>query len=166
MRSFVQSSATSLPLTGPSFEAPLATRYASLGNPLDNQPLLFGCQLLPPSQGTPLDPSPGPHSFFSVHNDSLLLSSQARDQVTQALQNGWADSTLKRYSGSIKQYVRFCDAERVPEHLRFPADEFVLCAFAASSFGKHAGGTPWGRLSALKAWHTTHNVRWNGSPRL
>jgi hypothetical protein len=42
----------------------------------------------------------------------------------------------------------------------------VLCAFAASSLGKHAGGTPRGHLSALKAWHTAHNVSWNGSARL
>jgi hypothetical protein len=111
-------------------------------------------------------PSSDPHSFFNVHNDSLLLSPQAKNHVTQAIQGGWANSTIKRYSGTIKQFIRFCDAERVPEHLRFPADEFVLCAFAASSFGKHAGGTPRSRLSALKAWHLAHNVEWKGSSRL
>lgn len=114
-----------------------------------------------------LDPLPtDPHSFFNVHDDSLLLSPRARGYVTQAIQGSWADSTVKRYSGTIKQFIRFCDAERVPVHLRFPADEFVLCAFAASSFGKHAGGTPRSRLSALKAWHFAHNVEWKGSSRL
>lgn len=83
-----------------------------------------------------------------------------------AIQGSWAESTLKRYSGTIKQFIRFCDSERIPEHLRFPADEFVLCAFAASSFGRHAGGTPRSRLSALKVWHATHNVEWKGSSRL
>ena len=48
----------------------------------------------------------------------------------------------------------------------FPADEFVLCTFMASSFGRHAGGTPRSRLSALKAWHATHNIEWKGSSRL
>ena len=109
-----------------------------------------------------------PHhpSFFNVHSDSLLLSAHARDRVTRAISHGWANSTVNRYSGTIKQFLRFCDKERVPEHLRFPADEFVLCAFLASSLGKHAGSTPRARLSALKAWHTTHNVEWKGSARL
>jgi hypothetical protein len=106
------------------------------------------------------------HPFFSIHNDTLLLSSQAKGDITRAIQGSWATSTLKRYTGSIKQYIRFCDAERIPEHLRFPADEFVLCAFAASSLGRHAGGTPRSRLSALKAWHLTQNVEWKGSARL
>jgi hypothetical protein len=107
-----------------------------------------------------------PHCFFSVRNDTLLLSSQTKDCVTRAIRGSWADSTLKRYTGTIKQYIKFCDTERVPERLRFPADEFILCAFAASSFGRHAGGTPRSRISALKAWHTTHNVEWRGSSRL
>jgi hypothetical protein len=124
MRSFVQSSATSLPLAESSSEGAPYNHYATRRTPSDNQLLPFGCQLLPPTRQTALDPSPGSHTFFNLHDDSLLLSSHARDQVSQAIQNGWADSTLKRYSGSIKQYIRFCDAERVPEHLRFPADEF------------------------------------------
>ena len=105
-------------------------------------------------------------SFFNLHSNTHLLSSQAKGNVTRAIQGGWASTTLKRYTGAIKQYIRFCDAERIPENLRFPADEFVLCAFAASSFGRHAGGTPRSRLSALRAWHLTHNVEWKGSARL
>lgn len=106
------------------------------------------------------------HSFFGVHDNSLILSPQAKHHVTQAIHGAWAEPTLKRYTGAVKQFIRFCDAERVPEHLRFPADEFVLCAFAASSLGMHAGSTPRSRLAALKAWHITHNVEWKGSSRL
>lgn len=73
---------------------------------------------------------PHQHSFFNLQNNSLLLSSQAKNYVTQAIQSSWSESTIKRYTGTIKQYIHFCDAERIPEHLRFPADEFVLCAFA------------------------------------
>jgi hypothetical protein len=82
------------------------------------------------------------------------------------IRGGWAVTTLSRYTGAIKQFIRFCDAERIPEHLQFPADEFVLCAFAALSFGRHTGATPRARLSALKAWHLAHNVEWKGSTRL
>ena len=114
----------------------------------------------PPSPSVPHDtPTPSIHPaptanlppFFNVENDSLLLSPKSRRHVTHAIQNSWAKSTVKRYSSSIQQYIRFCEAEGVPNHLRFPADEFVLCAFAASSIGIHARNTPKNRLSALKA---------------
>lgn len=106
------------------------------------------------------------NSFFSINTGTHLLSSRARGHISQAIQSGWADSTIRRYAGTIKQFIRFCDTERIPEHLRFPADEFVLCAFAASSLGKHSRSTPRARLSALKAWHIAHNVEWKGSSRL
>jgi hypothetical protein len=106
------------------------------------------------------------HLFFNVDDATHPLSSRSRDHVTKAIRGSWADSTVKRYSGAIEQFIRFCDLEGVPEHLRFPADEFVLCAFAASSVGKHSRSTPRNRLSALKAWHVTHNMEWKGSARL
>jgi len=62
--------------------------------------------------------------------------------------------------------VTFCDAEGVPPHLRFPSDEFVLCAFAASSLGTLAGTTVRKKLASLKAWHNIHNLEWRGGPRL
>ena len=105
-------------------------------------------------------------SFFNVDNDSLLLSSHARKNVNEAIRDNWANSTVKRYSSAIQLYLRFCDMERIPQNLRFPADEFVLCAFAASSIGQHSSSTPRSRLSALKAWHVAHNIEWKGSPRL
>lgn len=120
----------------------------------------------PTPYSTNTNPAASDHTFFNVHNDTLVLSTQAKHHVSMAIQGGWAESTLKRYSSTIKLFIRFCDAERVPDQLRFPADEFVLCAFAASSFGRHAGGTPRSRLSALKAWHAAHNVEWKGSSRL
>jgi hypothetical protein len=111
-------------------------------------------------------PIPSRHLFFDIASDSSIVSTRAKDTVNRAIQGSWADSTMKRYSGSIKQFIRFCDAERVAEHLRFPADEFVLCSFAASSLGIHTGSTARARISALKAWHITHNLEWKGSLRL
>lgn len=105
-------------------------------------------------------------SFLSIPDGSQPVSLRAKARVARAIQNGWAKSTLKRYSSSVKLFLRFCDMEGVPEHLRFPANEFVLCAFAASSIGRHARGTPSAHLSALKAWHVAHNLEWGGSARL
>jgi hypothetical protein len=118
-----------------------------------------------PSHPT-VSPSVDRNAFFNVTSDTLLLSPSSKDHVTKAIQNGWATTTIKRYSGSLKQFIRFCNTEGVPDHLRFPADEFVLCAFAASSLGRHSRSTARNRLSALKAWHIAHNIEWKGSARL
>ena len=105
-------------------------------------------------------------SFFDIKNNSLLLSAHAKEGVTHAIQNSWSKTTLRRYTGAIQQYIDFCIVEGFPDSLRFPADEFVLCAFAASSAGKHAGSTPRACLSAIKAWHIAHNMEWRGSLHL
>lgn len=104
--------------------------------------------------------------LFNVVGNDTLLSPQSRSRVADAIQGGWATSTLKRYSGAVDQFIRFCDMERIPDHLRFPADEFVLCAFAASSVRRHSVSTPRNRLAALKAWHVIHDMEWKGGLRL
>ena len=114
-------------------------------------------------------PTPPPHvkpSFFNVEDDTPLLSPQSRAHVNMAIQQGWASSTIKHYSGAIDLFICFCNTEGVPDHLHFPADEFVLCVFAASSIRKHSCSTPRNHLSALKAWHIAHNMEWKGSSRL
>ena len=58
-------------------------------------------------------PAINPTSFFNVQNDTLLLSAHTKDHVTRAIQGGWAELTLKHYTGTIKQFIRFCDAEHV-----------------------------------------------------
>lgn len=165
MRSLTHSSAGSpditliaTPLSGPSFYVPPP--------PTSHPHLPSGPPVTTTYVARPDSPFPNPHSLFGINNDSLLLSSRARNRVSRAIRCGWADSTVGRYSGTIKEFIRFCHAERVPDHLRFPADEFVLCAFAASSLGRHAGATSRARISALKAWHIAHNVEWKGSARL
>jgi hypothetical protein len=109
---------------------------------------------------------PTQHPFFKVNNTSSLLSTHAKINIDQAIQNSWAKSTVNRYSSAIHLFLQFCDSEQIPDHFRFPADEFVLCAFAASNIGKHGASTARSRLSALKAWHVVHNIEWKGSPRL
>jgi len=172
MRSLTQSSAGYPNLV--SHSAPTHSLYPSLLNtPLTPQ-LPDSHTFIPQATLLALrhaQPTQIPHSsqpFFSLNTNARprLLSAQARSCVSQAIQSSWATSTIKRYASSLRRYIQFCDAEQIPEHLRFPADEFVLCAFAASCIGKHGGNTSRSRLSALKAWHLVHNLDWKGSPRL
>lgn len=165
MRSLTHSSAGIS--VGVSTNLPITPHLVFFEPPPTPHTQLPTCQDAPiPRRASLSLPSPNTHSFFDIRDDTHPVSSHSKHHVSHAIRNGWAGSTFKRYSGSIDQFIRFCDAEGVPEHMRFPADEFVLCAFAASSAGIHARTTPRGRLSALKAWHIAHNMEWKGSPRL
>lgn len=169
MRSFTQSSA-GIPIGGNSPYPTLVPVSHNLAIAISHSQPSAPTQPDPPpvtyTPSLPTSPILSRNSFFNVSNNSNVVSPSARDHVNQAIRGCWAESTVKRYSGSIEQFIRFCDAERVPENLRFPADEFVLCAFAASSLRKHSGSTSRGRISALKAWHITQNLEWKGSLRL
>src|SRR5882762_1641191 len=145
MRSMTHTSADTLNTVSPTTLPPSSPNIVHI----PNNNILLPRDTFTPPHPYPALRIPRQHSFFSIQNDLSLFSPQSRHRVTRAIQNSWANSTFKRYSGSIQQFIRFCDAEGVPDRLRFPADEFVLCAFAASSVGIHARSTPRNRLTAL-----------------
>jgi hypothetical protein len=96
-------------------------------------------------------------SFFAIDEHLHYLPPQILSQINQAIQNSWSKSTVYRYSRAICQFISFCNSLHIPQHLCLPTDKIILCAFAASSTGKHAGSTSRACLLALKAWHTAHN---------
>ncbi|KAF8799322.1 hypothetical protein BYT27DRAFT_7045955, partial [Phlegmacium glaucopus] len=64
------------------------------------------------------------------------------------------------YSKSLQEFITFCGSEQVPDHLRFPANKYILYAFAVSSVGCHSGSTVQNLISSFKAWHIAHNLDW------
>jgi hypothetical protein len=94
------------------------------------------------------------------------MSDEARDKVELAIQHAWADSTLKKYGQSLEAFHHFCNAEGVSMDQRLPANEFLLCAFAASRVGEIAGSTARGAMAAVKAWHIINDAEWQGGIRL
>ena len=106
MRSLTQSSANSFicnPITVP---LPLALQMT------DTTPGLHPSErhLVVPFPETTHKANP----FFNIDNNPYLLSMRTRHHVNQAIQKSLADSTFKQYTGSINQFIRFCDKERVP----------------------------------------------------
>ncbi|KAJ7102903.1 hypothetical protein C8R44DRAFT_294902 [Mycena epipterygia] len=94
------------------------------------------------------------------------LSAHAEAKVQRVILHAWAESTLKKYEYGLEAYWKFCDTEGVAIDKRLPADEFLLCAFAASRAGEIAGGTVRGSIAAVKAWHVIHDEHWRGGVRL
>lgn len=97
---------------------------------------------------------------------SHRFSERIKHLIQHAISHAWATSTTNKYSNTIRLFHKFCDLENIPNHLRFPADEFVLCAFAASGAGISSFRTIRGKIAALKAWHHRHDTEWKGSMRL
>ncbi len=139
-------------ISPPTYRAPEALFFAHAGNSASHAL---------PNVATPHSFTPTLHSTREV-----LLSADVREKVELALSHGWAASTLRGYDSNVKQFRRWCDKENIPQMLQFPADEFVLCAFAASDVGRLGGGTARKKITAIKAWDAAHNAPWNGSKRL
>jgi hypothetical protein len=102
----------------------------------------------------------------SRHKDGIKLSKALQDKVEAALRNAWAPSTLKAYNGAVRDFLAFCDKEAVDQKHRLPAEEVVLCAFAASGVGRRSGATVREQIAGLEAWHVVQGVGWRGSERL
>ena len=83
--------------------------------------------------------------------------------VQHAISLAWAPATRARYDVSVKEYLTFCDNEKVPDADRLPASEMLLALFAASLVGRVAGATINAKISAVKAWHIQHNQPWRGN---
>jgi hypothetical protein len=97
---------------------------------------------------------------------NLSLSAKTLNLLDKTLQNSLSASTISGYSLALTRFLKFCNLENIPLELRFPANEFVLCAFAASNAGQVSGNTVCKYISALKAWHILHDVDWKGGLRL
>ncbi|KIM77229.1 hypothetical protein PILCRDRAFT_51840, partial [Piloderma croceum F 1598] len=70
----------------------------------------------------------------------------------------WQNSTLQKYHGGVNKFIVFCEREHIPQHLRLPVSEHILCAFAASSAGSFSGDSICNNLSAIRAWHIINNA--------
>lgn len=84
----------------------------------------------------------------------------------QVMAKGLAPSTKAQYKSGLRAFLVFCTAQRVPHHLRLPADEFLLCSFATSCAGLFLRQSTQNALSAVRAWHITQNATWHGALQL
>ena len=156
----------------------LTVRDNTLSNPMRSHPRR-------PSLSMPYPPRPilpashGPtarrHTISHTLGESVQLATIKQDNFVQpaiptsvrnALNLAWAPATRSRYEVSIKEYLAFCDNEKVPQEARLPAGEMLLAMFAASLVGKIAGSTINAKISAVKAWHIQHNQPWRGNTLL
>ncbi|KAF8596950.1 hypothetical protein BDV93DRAFT_401423, partial [Ceratobasidium sp. AG-I] len=77
-----------------------------------------------------------------------------------------AKGTLANYQSAVHMFTKFCDIHGIHQYLWLPADEFVLCTFAASLAGDFSCSYANSIFAGLKTWHTIHNANWKGGPRL
>lgn len=122
---------------------------------------------LPSSESKPFLPRyNGTSGQLFRASDTIQLSSKTRSQLEGAIRQGWAHSTQLVYRQSVRQFDLFCNRERIPQRLRYPAGETLLCAFAASCAGILSAATARNRIAGLKAWHVADGLEWHGGRRL
>jgi hypothetical protein len=80
------------------------------------------------------------------------------DKVISTIRRAWAADTLKKYSGGIERYKRFCFKRNLDPEMSFPATEATLCEFAAETAGLRAGSTIKNDLAGIRAWHVLNNA--------
>ena len=95
-----------------------------------------------------------------------IISNDIHQKMAKAINSAWATSTLGKYSNSVHLFLKFCTSQGIAHNYCLPASEFLLCAFAASSIGIHAGTTARGNLSAIRAWHIANNFPYAGQNSL
>ena len=86
--------------------------------------------------------------------------------VAHILEKAWAPATRRRYDISVKDFLRFCEDQRIPSLRQLPADEMLLASYAASLAGSISGASIQNRIAAVRAWHIRHNASWNGGTLL
>ncbi|KAB5587926.1 reverse transcriptase domain containing protein [Ceratobasidium theobromae] len=106
---------------------------------------------------------PTPHTLHTLHPPTI--NPQLSAGISKVISSSLAKGTFANYQSAINSFLRFCDNHRIHNNLRFPADELVLSAFAASLAGSTSGSYANSIFSGLKSWHTLHNAPWKGSNR-
>lgn len=114
---------------------------------------------------------PARHSLPFGNNSTLpFISATAlsahKEKISFTIDHAWSSATAKKYTYGVAHFLAFCTENQIPARLTLPASEFTLCAFAASSSGIRAGSTIRNDLAAVRAWHISQGVEWNGSTQL
>ncbi|KAJ7658112.1 hypothetical protein B0H17DRAFT_1213270 [Mycena rosella] len=112
-----------------------------------------------------------PYSMFTVGPTHCAqkpsnISREAEAKIQHAIQHAWTESTLWKYGNGLDAFLHFCCREGITRDQCLPANEFLLCAFAASRVREIAGGTARGAIAAVKAWHVVHGEQWQGGLQL
>ncbi|KAJ7673116.1 hypothetical protein DFH06DRAFT_1123855 [Mycena polygramma] len=83
-------------------------------------------------------------------------------KIFQGLLKATTEQTREGYGAGLLRYHQFCDAQRIPEHARLPADHMILSAFVSDWIGKKSGKCLRNWLSGLRLWHLFNDAPWHG----
>ncbi|KAG2157540.1 hypothetical protein DEU56DRAFT_906174 [Suillus clintonianus] len=87
-------------------------------------------------------------------------------KIDQVIFSVWKDTTLAGYQDGVDQFIAFCTCNSIHSSLYLPANEFLLCSFAAFESGSRSSGAITNDMSGIRAWHILNNVPYFGGIRL
>lgn len=110
------------------------------------------------------------HSFSSPKPKGRVpkfkLSGALKDAVEDALDKSQAEVSRTRNLAAVRQFKMFVRELKLPDEYSCPAEEDLLCAYAASLRGTQAGSTVRAKISAIKGWHLRQGEYWRGGDKL
>ncbi|KAJ7220175.1 hypothetical protein GGX14DRAFT_532819 [Mycena pura] len=101
---------------------------------------------------------------FGLSQQSSRRHIPPRDQAMAfaEISNGLCKKSLSTYAAGLLRFTQWCDARNIPEHLRMPADPFLLVCFTASVAGSASGACAKNWLNGLAYWHHINLAPWHG----
>lgn len=150
---------------------PAARNLAGLARPSPHYHQPKGSATQRHRENTTTPPRPRDPAHDRARLPAFLPTPREQDdilsqRINATLANSLAKATNTNYSHAVRAFEKFCSEQDLDISRCFPADEFYLCAFAASLSSNYSGTTANSLVAGLKAWHTMHNMTWHGSPRL
>nr|GAT43274.1 predicted protein [Mycena chlorophos] len=97
---------------------------------------------------------------FIANHPHIPAEEQAKARA--AIVNSLALASLSSYAAGPLRFTQFCDRIAVPEHLRMPAEPYLLCCWIADSIGSHGLSSAKGWLNGVAFWHHVNLAPWYG----
>nr|GAT43217.1 predicted protein [Mycena chlorophos] len=73
-----------------------------------------------------------------------------------------APNSQSTYAAGLLRFTQYCDRSNISEHLRMPAQPFLLCCFIADSIGSHGLKSAKNWLNGVAFWHHINLAPWFG----
>lgn len=101
-----------------------------------------------------------------AHSAAPTLATELSPEAKSTLYAMVKDSTLVRKHNCVQKFLDWSAGESLTPSDMLPANETVLCNYAATFAGRTAGGTARSHMSAIKSWTLHKGHPWLGGKRL
>ncbi|KAF8915499.1 hypothetical protein CPB85DRAFT_1217726, partial [Mucidula mucida] len=82
------------------------------------------------------------------------------DTVRASIARSWAEGTKKGHRSGMRSYLRWCKMHEIPQEMCFPAQEEIVCEYAASWMGEKGSASLPSKINSIRAFHIANGEEW------